>query len=104
MPGLRTAPDESGFKLPSGGAVHSPAIQRRAEARLLLKYAPGGLHMTTPALRLCGGIAILGAFLALSPSAAADEQSGEAFFDPGEVVGFKPADAIAPEQLKEIRA
>src|SRR3954453_19380865 len=30
MPGLRTAPDESGFKLPSGSAVPSPAIHRRA--------------------------------------------------------------------------
>lgn len=60
--------------------------------------------MTTPALRLCGGIAILSAFLALSPSAAADDQSGEAIFDPGEVVGFKPADSISPEQLREIRA
>ena len=30
MPGLRTAPDESGFKLPSGSAVSSPAIHRRA--------------------------------------------------------------------------
>src|SRR3954462_1428792 len=30
MPGLRTAPDESGFKPPSGGAVLSPAIHRRA--------------------------------------------------------------------------
>jgi flagellar biosynthesis/type III secretory pathway protein FliH len=30
MPGLRTAPDKSGFKSPSGGAVHSPAIYRRA--------------------------------------------------------------------------
>src|SRR3954451_16178653 len=30
MPGLRTAPDESGFKPPSGGAVPSPAIHRRA--------------------------------------------------------------------------
>jgi cysteine desulfurase/selenocysteine lyase len=31
MPGLGTAPDESGFKSPSGGAVPSPAIHRRAE-------------------------------------------------------------------------
>src|SRR5436305_3384083 len=30
MPGLRTAPDESGLKSPSGGAVPSPAIHRRA--------------------------------------------------------------------------
>src|SRR5947209_15662682 len=30
MPGLRTAPDESGLKPPSGGAVPSPAIHRRA--------------------------------------------------------------------------
>src|SRR3954470_12164589 len=32
MPGLRTTPDESGFKSPSGGAVHSPGIYARAEA------------------------------------------------------------------------
>src|SRR5689334_19768487 len=31
MPGLRTAPDESGFKPSSGGAVLSPAIHRRVE-------------------------------------------------------------------------
>src|SRR4051812_44478484 len=30
MPGLGTAPDESGLKPPSGGAVPSPAIHRRA--------------------------------------------------------------------------
>ncbi len=29
MPGLGAAPDESGFKPPSGGAVRSPAIYRR---------------------------------------------------------------------------
>jgi hypothetical protein len=62
--------------------------------------------MMTPALR-CGGILFLGVFLAISP-AAADKQSlpsvapGE--IDPGEVVGFRPADAIAPEQLRDIRA
>ncbi len=61
--------------------------------------------MTTPAIRLCGGIAILGAFLILSPSSlAAADDTGLPAFDPGEVVGFKPADAIAPEQLREIRA
>jgi hypothetical protein len=62
--------------------------------------------MATSALRLCSGITILGAFLAISlsvPSAAAGEQSG-AYGDPGEVVGFKPTDAISPEQLREIRA
>ncbi|MEA2602825.1 MAG: hypothetical protein QOF89_3817 [Acidobacteriota bacterium] len=58
--------------------------------------------MATPALRLGGGIAILSAFLTLSPLAA-DEQTGT-FFDPGEVVGFKPVDAIAPEQVRQIRA
>jgi hypothetical protein len=31
MPGLRTTPDESGLKPPSGGAVHSPGIYARAE-------------------------------------------------------------------------
>jgi cysteine desulfurase/selenocysteine lyase len=31
MPGLETAPDESGFKSPSGDAVPGPAIHRRAE-------------------------------------------------------------------------
>src|SRR4029079_3204175 len=30
MPGLRTTPDESGLKPPSGGAVHSPGIHARA--------------------------------------------------------------------------
>jgi hypothetical protein len=59
--------------------------------------------MATPALRLGGGIAILGAFLAIFPSAAAGQQD-ETYVDPGEVVGFRPVDAIAPEQLREIRA
>jgi hypothetical protein len=61
MPGLRTTPDESGLKPPSGGAVHSPGIYARAGSsgsplKLLgsmpaLRGSTAALHGTASALR-----------------------------------------------------
>src|SRR4051812_23071611 len=43
MPGLGTAPDESGLKSPSGGAVHSPGIYARAKVGVAPGFLPFSL-------------------------------------------------------------
>src|SRR5260370_648339 len=60
MPGLGTTPDESGFKSPSGGAVHSPGIYARAKVAerrgraLQTPSEPGCPHL--PICYSCGRV------------------------------------------------
>src|SRR5436305_8735023 len=59
MPGLGTAPDKSGLKSPSGGAVPSPAIHRRVKdgARALTHALAQPVPVGLPHL---GGLAVEG--------------------------------------------
>src|SRR3954467_13275360 len=72
MPGLVTTPDESGFKSPSGGAVHSPGIYARAEDAATSSFKPKGGHPEMfNAHRQLPALLALGAWLVFAVSAPA---------------------------------
>src|SRR5258706_5235299 len=63
MPGLGTTPDESGFKSPSGGAVHSPGIYARAKVGLAMGRTMKKIPQIALAAALLAALPNLGGWL-----------------------------------------